>query len=149
MAAKPGSDPGSLTFTLWFHNVHSMKLKRQSVETGMTAAQGTVARYIDELREFGGLKGTDIANIADVSKATVSRWSSGAMKPHPRTQLILSDLHYVVGRLREYYSADEIRTWIYARHPQLDGARAIDLINEGRSERVLNVLERLDAEAYL
>jgi uncharacterized protein (DUF2384 family) len=115
----------------------------------MTVAQGPVARYIDELREFGGLKGTDIANIVDVSKATVSRWTSGAMKPHPRTQLILSDLHYVVGRLQEYYSAEEIRTWLFARHPQLDGDRPIDLINEGQSERVLNVLERLDAEVYL
>jgi transcriptional regulator with XRE-family HTH domain len=111
--------------------------------------QGAVARYIDELREFGGLKGTDIANIAEVSKATVSRWATGAASPHPRTQLILSDLHYIVGRLQEFYSADEIRTWLYARHPQLGGARAIDLINQGKSESVLQVLERLDAEVYL
>jgi transcriptional regulator with XRE-family HTH domain len=115
----------------------------------MKATQGTVARYIDELEKVGGLKGTDIANIAQVSKATVSRWANGAMKPRPHMQLILSDLHYVVGRLQEYYSADEIRIWLYARHPQLDGERAIDLINQGNSERVLHVLERLDAEVYL
>jgi transcriptional regulator with XRE-family HTH domain len=112
-------------------------------------AQGVVARYIEELREMGGLKGTDIANITEVSKATVSRWAQGAASPHPRTQLILSDLHYIVGRLEEYYSAQEIRTWLYARHPQLDGARAIDLINQGRSEEVLRVLDRLDAGVYL
>jgi transcriptional regulator with XRE-family HTH domain len=111
--------------------------------------QGTVARYIDELQRLGGLKGTDIANIAQVSKATVSRWVNGAMKPRPQMQLILSDLHYIVGRLQEYYSSDEIRMWLYARHPQLDGERAIDLINQGKSERVLNVLDRLDAESYL
>ena len=111
--------------------------------------QGVVPRYLEELRIVGGLKGTDIANIAAVSKATVSRWSNGVMKPQPRTQLVLSDLHYIVGRLQEYYSADEIRTWLYARHPQLDGERAIDVINQGRSEEVLRILERLDAEAYL
>lgn len=111
--------------------------------------QGVVPRYLEELRIVGGLKGTDIANIAAVSKATVSRWSNGAMKPQPRTQLVLSDLHYIVGRLQEYYSADEIRTWLYARHPQLDGERAIDVINQGRSEEVLRILERLDAEVYL
>lgn len=115
----------------------------------MSATQGAVARYIEELRNVGGLKGTDIANIADVSKATVSRWSQGAASPHPRTQLILSDLHYIVGRLEEYYSAPEIRTWLYARHPQLNGARAIDLINQGRSEEVLSILDRLDAAVYL
>jgi hypothetical protein len=113
------------------------------------ASQGTVARYIVELERDGGLKGTDIANIADVSKATVSRWVNGALKPRSHTQLILSDLHYVVGRLQEFYSADEIRLWLYARHPQLEGERAIDLINQGKSERVLNVVDRLEAEVYL
>ena len=115
----------------------------------MTAKSGAMPRYIDELNEVGGLSGTDIANIADVSKATVSRWKAGTVKPQPSTQLVLSDLHYIVGRLQEYYAPDEIRTWLYARHPQLDGARAIDLINQNKSEEVLRILDRLDAEAYL
>lgn len=115
----------------------------------MSTSQTVVTRYLDELQEIGGLKGTDIANAANVSKATVSRWKQGTIKPQPRTQFILSDLHYIVGRLNEYYAPDEIRTWLYARHPQLAGERAIDLICQGRSEEVLRVLERLDEEAYL
>ena len=115
----------------------------------MNSKPGGMPRYINELNEFGGLSGTDIANIADVSKATVSRWKAGTVKPQPSTQLVLSDLYFVVGRLREYYSADEIRTWLYARHPQLAGERAIDLINQNRSENVLRVIDRLDAEVYL
>lgn len=108
-----------------------------------------VARFLSDLRETGGLTGTDIANFTDVSKATVSRWLNGRKTPHPRTQLILSDLHYVVMRLSEYYGDEEIRVWLYARHPQLDGERAIDLIHEDRSEEVLNILDRLDADVYL
>jgi hypothetical protein len=115
----------------------------------MSGTKSTVARYINELERVGGLRGTDIANITSVSKATVSRWTKGALKPRPNTQLVLSDLHYIVGRLQEYYTADEIRIWLYARQPQLEGERAIDLINRGQSERVLNVLDRLDAEVYL
>ena len=111
--------------------------------------QGAVERYISELREEGGLKGSDIANIADVSTATVSRWANGKASPHPRTQLVLSDLHYIVGRLRDYYTSEEIRMWLFARHPQLGGERAIDLINDGRSDEVLGVLDRLDSGAYL
>ncbi|MDA0652575.1 MAG: hypothetical protein O3C49_04760 [Proteobacteria bacterium] len=101
------------------------------------------------LRNTGGLKGTDIANVTDVSRATVSRWSSGHKSPHPRTQLMLWDLHYMVMRLSEYYSAAEIRAWLYARHPQLDGARAMDMIRDDRSEELLNILDRLDADVYL
>jgi len=108
-----------------------------------------VVWFLSDLEEKGGLKGTDIANFTDVSKSTVSRWSDGKKSPHARTQLILSDLHYVVMRLSEYYTAEEIRVWLYARHPQLDGERAIDLIHEDRSEEVLNILDRLDADVYL
>lgn len=110
---------------------------------------GAVPRFLDELNSEGGLKGTDIANITEVSKATVSRWKAGEIKPQPRNELILSDLHYVVGRLRDYYASDEIRTWLYARHPQLDGERAIDLIHDDRTVEVLKVIDRLENEVFL
>ena len=42
---------------------------------------GAMHRYIDELNEQGGLSGTDIANIAGVLKATVSRWKAGTVRP--------------------------------------------------------------------
>lgn len=111
--------------------------------------QAAVVRYIDELGRFGGLKGVDIANITEVSKATVSRWKSGDIKPQPRNELVLSDLYYVVGRLQEYYSPEEIRAWLYARHPQLNGERAIDLIHQERTIEVLSILDRLENDVYL
>jgi len=109
----------------------------------------SIARNIEDIESLGGLRGTDIANITDVSKATVSRWRTGAIKPRPRNELILSDLHYVVRRLQDYYTSEEIRTWLYARHPQLDGERAFDLINAERTIEVLRVLDRLDSDGYL
>ena len=111
--------------------------------------QSAVSRYIGELAEVGGLKGTDIANITDVSKATVSRWKAGDIKPQPKNELILSDLYYIVGRLNEYYTPDEVRAWRYARHPQLGGERAMDLIHNDRSLEVLAVIDRLDNDVYV
>ncbi|GKY89449.1 hypothetical protein [Sinisalibacter aestuarii] len=108
-----------------------------------------VARNIEDLSKDGGLKGTDIANITSVSKATVSRWKSGSLNPQPKNELVLSDLHYVVQRLRDFYTSAEIRAWLYARHPQLSDERAIDLIHEGRTEDVLKVINRLAAEVFL
>lgn len=115
----------------------------------MTEAGGAILQYLDRLEAGGGLKWTDIANVTDVSKATVSRWKTGKYKPQPRHELVLSDLLYVVGRLSEYYSPDEIRSWLYARHPQLNGERAIDLIHDRRTIEVLKVLDRLDHDVYL
>jgi uncharacterized protein (DUF2384 family) len=108
-----------------------------------------VARYIDTLQDRGGLKGTDIANFADVSSATVHRWKAGSHIPHPNTQILLAQLHYVVSRLDEYYAPDEVRLWLYAPHPQLEGQRAIDLIVGGRTAEVIAILDRLDAEVYI
>ena len=115
----------------------------------MSVNLGAMPRYIDDLNALGGLSGTDIANITDVSKATVSRWKAGTVRPQPDTQLVLSDLHFIVQRLSEYYRADDIRTWLYARHPQLDGKRAIDVINQNRSEDILRILDRLDSDVFL
>ena len=111
--------------------------------------QSAVSRYIGELADIGGLKGTDIANITDVSKATVSRWKAGDIKPQPKNELILSDLYYIVGRLNEYYTPDEVPAWLYARHPQLGGERAMDLIHNDRSLEVLAVIDRLDNDVYV
>lgn len=108
-----------------------------------------VIRYIDDLKEQGGLRGTDIANFANVSSATVFRWTSGSHVPHPQTQLLLANLHYIVSRLGDYYSDGEIRLWLYAAHPQLEGRRAIDLIMSGDSDQLISILDRLDADAYL
>ncbi len=112
-------------------------------------ANTAIARSINDLEHIGGLNGVDIANVTDVSKATVSRWRAGTKKPQPKNERLLSDLVYVVRRLEDYYTNDEIRVWLYARHPQLDGERAIDLIHEGRVIEILQILERLDADGYI
>ena len=111
--------------------------------------QSAISKTIDDLKERGGLKGVDVANITNVSKATVTRWSTGSHSPQPKTQLVLSDLRYVVDKLAEFYSPDEIRLWLNSRNDLLSGNRAIDLINAQRTEEVLEAIERLGDMAYL
>ena len=107
-----------------------------------------VAKIIDDLRDRGGLKGTDVANIAEVSPATVSRWTSGKALPHPKTQLVISDLRYVVDRLSEFYTPEETRLWLYSKHRLLNGQRAIDLINQHQADQVLAIIESLDEGTF-
>jgi transcriptional regulator with XRE-family HTH domain len=107
-----------------------------------------VATIIEELKSRGGLKGTDVANIASVSPATVSRWIAGKARPDPQTQLVMSDLRYVVDRLSEFYTPNEIRLWLYSRHRLLNGERAIDLINQGDADKVLTAVESVDEASY-
>lgn len=111
--------------------------------------RNAVSKTIEDLRERGGIKGVDVANITKVSKATVTRWSAGTHSPQPRTQLVLSDLRYVVDKLSEFYAPDEIRVWLNSRNELLGGRRAIDLIHEEQTEVVLEAIERLGDTAYL
>jgi transcriptional regulator with XRE-family HTH domain len=109
---------------------------------------GAVSKILDDLRERGGLKGMDVANIAAVSPATVSRWTAGKAFPHPKTQLVISDLRYVVDRLAEFYSPEETRLWLYSKHQLINGERPIDLIHENRADEVLTVIESLSEGTY-
>jgi transcriptional regulator with XRE-family HTH domain len=121
---------------------------RKGVGRAMDQATGPLGRYLDDLRSLAGLDAADIADLAAVPEGTVSLWRDGAAEPDVKTRLLLSDLRSVASRLQEYYTAMEIRAWLYARHPQLEG-RAIDEISEGRLEDVLHTLDRLDAAIYL
>lgn len=107
-----------------------------------------VTTLIENLRKRGGLKNTDVANVASVSPATVSRWTAGRAMPHPETQLLISDLRYVVDRLAEFYDPDETRLWLYSKHRLLAGQRPIDLIHDGRADQVLAIVESLDEGVY-
>jgi transcriptional regulator with XRE-family HTH domain len=107
-----------------------------------------IMRVIDHLRTDGALQGKDVANIMSVSPATVSRWASGKATPDIHAQTVMASLRYVVDRLSDFYTPDEARLWLHAPHPQLKGARAIDLIKAGRTDEVLLAIEGLDNGAY-
>ncbi|MEM7498160.1 MAG: antitoxin Xre/MbcA/ParS toxin-binding domain-containing protein [Pseudomonadota bacterium] len=108
-----------------------------------------VQRMVENLQSVGGLKGRDIANIFGVSPPTVTRWGNGDGTPTIDKQTAMVELNYVADRLAEFYEPAEVRLWLQAPHPQLDGGKAYDLIMEGRTSEVLEVIERLDDGVYL
>jgi transcriptional regulator with XRE-family HTH domain len=122
--------------------------RRRGLAIKAARMPNAVSRILDRLRDDGGLQGKDIANIVAVSPATVSRWSSGKASPDLRTQTVIAELRYVVDRLSDFYTPEETRLWLHASHPMLNGERAIDLINAGRTREVLAVIENLDTGAF-
>jgi transcriptional regulator with XRE-family HTH domain len=108
-----------------------------------------VSKILDHLKNDGGLQGKDVANMVSVSTSAVSRWLSGRAMPDLRTQTVIAELRYVVDRLSDFYTPDETRLWLHAKHLMLNNERAVDLINTGKTEAVLAVIEALDTGAYV
>lgn len=114
-----------------------------------TRRETAVSRLVGELKTIGGLKGIDLANILGVSPPTVTRWSKGEADPTIEKQTAMAQLRWVAERLGDFYEPDEVRLWLQSPHPQLNSQRPYDLIVEGRTPEVLEVIERLDSGVYL
>ena len=104
---------------------------------------------VDELRQLGGLKNIDLANIVGVSPPTVHRWSKGQGSPTIEKQQVIAELRWVAERLSDFYAPDEARLWLQTGHPQLNGEKPYDLINEDRTAEVLEIIDRLESGVFL
>jgi transcriptional regulator with XRE-family HTH domain len=119
------------------------------MNTAAFERETAVSRLVSELKTIGGLKGRDLANMLGVSPPTVSRWSKGEAEPTIDKQAAMAQLRWVADRLADFYEPDEVRLWLQSSHPQLGGLRPYDLIVDGRTVEVLEVIERLDSGVYL
>ena len=108
-----------------------------------------ITRKLDSLRDAGGMKNRDVANVLGTTPATVSRWSNGKASPQRSKELLLVELEYIVERLLEFYSSDEARLWLFSRHRLLGDHRPADLIQSGEVELVLEVIEQLGDLVYV
>lgn len=117
--------------------------------TGLVRRKSITSDAVDELRSLVGLQGRDIANIFDVSPAAVSRWKKGETAPTIDKQTTLAQLLWVARQLSQFYESQDARVWLYSPHPQLDLAVPHELIRQGETARVLEVIERLADGVYL
>lgn len=108
-----------------------------------------IARKLETLRTRGGMKSVDIANLLGTTPETVSRWNKGKASPHSSTQKMLLELDYIVELLAEFYEPDEARIWLYSRHKLLEGQRPADLVQQGRTQEVIDILDQLRDSVYV
>jgi putative toxin-antitoxin system antitoxin component (TIGR02293 family) len=101
-----------------------------------------VARKIEAMTG-SGMRAVDVAQMLGVRPETVSRWSAGRNQPQGEQRQRLLELDYIVERLRELYTGEEARAWLFQRHKALDGKRPADLIHDGRIEEVLRAIDQL------
>ena len=102
-----------------------------------------VARKLASIRSKGGMKNIDIANVLGLRPETVSRWNQGRAFPQPGAEKTILELEYIVDQLSDFYEPQEARLWLFSRQKLLNGEKPAELIQQGRTEEVLTVINQL------
>lgn len=104
---------------------------------------------IDSIRERGGVRSREVAQLLDTSPQTVSRWQTGRTEPQPDHLHRLLALEWLVSELAELYSPTEARLWLFSPHRQLAGERPADRIKAGHTDDVLALISQLRDGAFV
>lgn len=107
-----------------------------------------IARKLDSIQEKSAMRSVDVANLLGTRPETVSRWNQGKAFPRPDTQKNLLALEYIVDELSDIYAPQEARLWLYSRQKLLRGSTPAELIQGGKIDEVLEVIERLKSGAF-
>jgi hypothetical protein len=108
-----------------------------------------IARKLEVIERKGAMRAVDVARLLGTRPETVSRWNHGKAFPRPHTQKSLLELEYLVEQLGDFYEPQEARLWLFSRQKRLDGATPAALIQQGRIDEVIAVLEQLRDGVYL
>lgn len=108
-----------------------------------------LAIRLNAIRDRGGIKSREVAQLLDTTPQTVSRWRMGKVEPQPDHLQRLLNLDWLVSELAELYPPDEARLWLFTPHRQLGGDRPADRISKGRTDDVLALISQLRDGAFV
>jgi len=108
-----------------------------------------IARRLESIQEKGAMRSIDVANLLGARPETVSRWNQGKAFPRPDAQKSLLSLEYVVDQLSDIYEPKEARLWLFSRQKLLDGNSPASLIQEGKIDAVIEIVERLREGTFI
>jgi transcriptional regulator with XRE-family HTH domain len=107
-----------------------------------------IAERIEGIQKSASFTSREVAQLLGTTPETISRWRGGKTEPQPKLRDSLLQLEWLVGELAELYPPQEAHLWLFARHKLLAGERPVDLIEQGKAERVLQVIAQLKDGAY-
>jgi transcriptional regulator with XRE-family HTH domain len=110
---------------------------------------GAVATRLETIRNRGGMKSRDVAQLLDTTPQTVSRWQTGRSEPQTDRLHRLLALEWLITELAEFYDPPEARLWLFSPHRGLQGDRPADRIHKGQTDDVLALIAQLRDGAFV
>lgn len=108
-----------------------------------------IARKLSVIQEKGAMRSIDVANLLNARPETVSRWNQGKAFPRPDAEKQLLALEFIIDQLSDIYEPQEARLWLYAPQRLLKNMSPAALIQDGRSQEVVAVVNQLRDGVYV
>jgi len=108
-----------------------------------------VAKRIEIIKERGGIKAREVAQLLDTTPETVSRWQTGKVEPQQGRLERLLTLEWLLDELAEFFPPEEARLWLFAPHKLLGGETPATKIQQGKMSDVMTIIHQLRDGAYV
>jgi transcriptional regulator with XRE-family HTH domain len=118
-------------------------------EREVNAMSAALVIRLDKMRERGGIKSREIAQLLGTTPETVSRWNTNKTEPQPDRLQRLLILEWIIDELAQFYEPDEARLWFFSPHRLLGGDRPADRIQQGNADEVRVLIAQLKDGAYV
>lgn len=107
------------------------------------------AEVIDDAKSFIGLSVGELAQVLDVDRRTVLRYTNGETTPKLEVRKGLDELRELSHLLRKVFPRQKAATeWLYTPEELLRGRRPIDLVTKGDTTKVIHVLAGFQSGAF-
>lgn len=116
---------------------------RSPTHHAVITMSNAITRRLETIHEKAAMRSVDVANIIGTRPETVSRWNQGKAFPRPDAQKVLLELEFIVEQLSDFYDPQEARLWLFSRQKLLHGEKPADLIQKGRADEVIAVIDQL------
>ena len=107
-----------------------------------------LAKRLRVIRERGGIRSREIAELLNTTPETVSRWNSGRVDPQPDRMRQILELEWLLDQLAEHYDPEEARLWLFSPHRLLRGDTPAERIRARKSQDVLALIAQIVHGAY-
>ena len=100
----------------------------------------TIRALLDNVCAGGVLNIGDLAQVTRTTRRNVVRWRYRGATVHRDVEERLLELRSVVDLARQAMPDREARSWLRSPQDELDGRRPLDLVSEGMTYLVIDVL---------